>query len=337
LVWYCNPMRRILLLFLCICVMTVVPAVAQDIRLHPDSVSSARADVNGAGFATISVHVIPWTDGVLPVLFRADVEPWQRVKFMRGCEQWSAVANVRCVPYAGQSAYVFVTRDLGGGCWAYLGAPLMGGASQLNMDDTCWGGPFDFPHTLATIVHELGHAFGLIHEHQRVDRDHYIQVFRENLVPTADVAFNYWSVNYPQGPYDYQSIMHYMPVTFAVAGQVAFRPLNYTGSVGGVTVSPQDGADMRTIYGGPRLTNGPTVTPVSLELVTSSNPVTLRWTGGVGNYTILAGTVPGGSDVGIFPMGSAQTVTAYAPTNLTIYVTIVSGEYRSNTVTVFVP
>ena len=61
-------------------------------------------------------------------------------------------------------------------------------------------------------VHEIGHALGMWHEHQREDRDRYIKVVNENLGSWARTNFK----PRPKGsthdygvPYDYNSVMHY--------------------------------------------------------------------------------------------------------------------------------
>jgi hypothetical protein len=63
-----------------------------------------------------------------------------------------------------------------------------------------------------TIRHELGHVIGLIHEHQRPDRDKYIKINWKNIKLLRQ--HNFWKldnpyIDYDKHPYDYYSIMHY--------------------------------------------------------------------------------------------------------------------------------
>ena len=63
------------------------------------------------------------------------------------------------------------------------------------------------------VIHEFFHAFGLSHTHQRPDRDDFIKVHFDNILPT-------WKQWYEKGhnpmtsditgiPYDTRSFMHY--------------------------------------------------------------------------------------------------------------------------------
>ncbi len=63
--------------------------------------------------------------------------------------------------------------------------------------------------TLSTVLHELGHAIGFYHEHNRPDRDEFVNIAEDlpaNLVIQVGKLFY---VNTLGLGYDYASIMHY--------------------------------------------------------------------------------------------------------------------------------
>jgi hypothetical protein len=61
-------------------------------------------------------------------------------------------------------------------------------------------------------LHEIGHAIGLVHEHQLPTRDEYIEILDQNVQPDMRIWFNKYSsqeVNQMLVPYEYSSVMHY--------------------------------------------------------------------------------------------------------------------------------
>lgn len=69
--------------------------------------------------------------------------------------------------------------------------------------------------------------------------------------------------------------------------------------------------------------------PVLRVVQGSSNPIGLSWSPSVGgsvlNYVLHAGTSPGGSELGAFPMGLTTSIQANAPLNVGIYVRVVAA------------
>uniref|UniRef100_A0A0M3J6D7 Metalloendopeptidase n=1 Tax=Anisakis simplex TaxID=6269 RepID=A0A0M3J6D7_ANISI len=64
----------------------------------------------------------------------------------------------------------------------------------------------------STIIHELMHVIGFIHEHQRADRDAYVKIMWQNVIPGAESDFDKLpteGLSYYGEEYDYFSIMHY--------------------------------------------------------------------------------------------------------------------------------
>lgn len=62
--------------------------------------------------------------------------------------------------------------------------------------------------TKATIIHELGHSLCLGHEHQRADRDLYINI-KKDCIKNDTKSYQVQSWREHQGFYDYASQMHY--------------------------------------------------------------------------------------------------------------------------------
>lgn len=61
-------------------------------------------------------------------------------------------------------------------------------------------------------LHEIGHAMGLVHEHQLPNRDEYIDIIYANVAPSMRVWFQKYrtrEVNQYDVNYELTSVMHY--------------------------------------------------------------------------------------------------------------------------------
>jgi hypothetical protein len=155
-----------------------------------------------------------WEFGVIPVAFASTITASQKDFFYANCELWRD-AGVKCVPYAGEPTYVYVTEDEDG-CWSYVGMQERG-AQQLNLEyPGCW--------SKAIPAHELGHAFGLMHEHSRPDRNTYVTVQYQNIEAGQSDQFDIVANSIMIGPYDFGSVMHYAKNAFSANGQDTIVP-----------------------------------------------------------------------------------------------------------------
>lgn len=72
------------------------------------------------------------------------------------------------------------------------------------------------------IIHEILHKLNFNHEHNRYDRNNYIEINWNNIIYSSHKQFyyNFFNVYYEiillQIPYDYNSIMHYSRYLFAI-------------------------------------------------------------------------------------------------------------------------
>jgi hypothetical protein len=116
------------------------------------------------------------------------------------------------------------------------------------------------------ICHEMGHSFGLEHEHQRPDRDAYIDVLEENIVSGNEHLFEIAAATTVFGPYDFESVMHYGRDVVSVQPgvldtiQVKAGFAKYQARLGNQALSPGDRALMALLYGPPAVMPSAVVT-----------------------------------------------------------------------------
>ena len=194
----------------------------------------------GASYEAFTAR--PWEFGIVPIAFITSVTQTERVTFFTACAQW-APAGVACIERTSEPAYVRVTKD-DDGCYAKVGMGTAG-PQTLNLGTGCW--------RQATIVHELGHTLGLIHEHQRSDRDTYVTVHLSEVEADAESNFTRVVTSRLWTPYDFGSIMHYGRYAFSKSGSETITPkpeyATQAASMGQRSAaSTSDVATMTTIY-----------------------------------------------------------------------------------------
>ncbi|KAL8173175.1 UNVERIFIED_CONTAM: hypothetical protein K2H54_041574 [Gekko kuhli] len=94
------------------------------------------------------------------------------------------------------------------GCWSSLGDLKTG--QNLSVGEGC--------DNKGTVSHEILHALGFYHEQARTDRDDYIKILWDHIFPDEVFNFQKYSNDHLTDfntPYDYESIMHYGPFSFA--------------------------------------------------------------------------------------------------------------------------
>nr|XP_022298145.1 MAM and LDL-receptor class A domain-containing protein 1-like [Crassostrea virginica] len=125
--------------------------------------------------------------------------------------------NLTCVKFDYWGSYFantvphrnYVKFFSGSGCWSYVG--MIGwGEQRLSLADPgCI--------TIATTIHEMGHALGMWHEQNRRDRNSYVVVYGDNIRGGGLNNINYKMMNTRDShPYDISSVLQYNFGAFAV-------------------------------------------------------------------------------------------------------------------------
>ncbi|GBN33124.1 Astacin-like metalloprotease toxin 1 [Araneus ventricosus] len=148
-----------------------------------------------------------WPNGVVPYVIDASVSHIKDLilKSMRHIEQNS------CIRFKQRTnEHNYVTVFYGNGCWSFWGL-LNRGEQKLSLGPGC--------EIFGTVVHEFLHALGFKHEHNRSDRDNYLDIHLENVDKAWHFAFKKLlpHENRLLTGFDYNSVMLYGQESFAKA------------------------------------------------------------------------------------------------------------------------
>ncbi|XP_003379499.1 zinc metalloproteinase nas-8 [Trichinella spiralis] len=166
----------------------------------------------------------------------------ERAVIARAMQAYHEKTCIKFVARTHEPDYLYIKKE--DGCFSDVGRT--GGRQTVSLDDGCI--------YYRTIIHELMHAIGFWHEHERPDRDDFVDVIWYNIRAGAHSQFQKVSPSESNTfgeRYDYRSIMHYDSKSFSKNGRdtmVAREPgmTSVMGKSG--DFSPSDLRRLNTLY-----------------------------------------------------------------------------------------
>ncbi|XP_065357456.1 seminal metalloprotease 1 [Calliphora vicina] len=145
-----------------------------------------------------------------------------------------------------QPHYLAITSDPGG-CYTAVG--YLAKVQQMNLEvyplnEGCF--------RTGTILHEFMHALGFYHQQSDAQRDDYIEILYDNIIPGKEFNFEKYNkafvTDFDMG-YDYESCLHYRSTAFSINGKETIRTLDSKAEIGQrIGLSDKDISKINIMY-----------------------------------------------------------------------------------------
>ncbi|NXH29553.1 MEP1A protein, partial [Myiagra hebetior] len=141
----------------------------------------------------------------IPYILGDDLDLNAKGVILQAFEMFRLKSCIDFKPYEGERTYIFFSKQ--NGCWSMVGNLQTG--QNLSIGSGC-----DYR---AIVEHEILHALGFYHEQSRMDRDDYVNIWWDEIIAGKEHNFAKYDDSYITDlntPYDYESLMHYEPLSF---------------------------------------------------------------------------------------------------------------------------
>ncbi|XP_044008443.1 hatching enzyme 1.2-like isoform X3 [Aphidius gifuensis] len=179
-----------------------------------------------------------WKNRIVPYVISPLYRAPEYIKILKTLIYLKSMTCINFVPRDkfARDYIIFEPTHNPDGCWSYIGK--IGGAQLVsleppdNIKQNCFNGQ-------GFIIHEVLHALGIFHEQSRADRDNFVNIHYENIIPGELVNFRKESLENTtySYEYDYHSIMHYGSFSFSID---RLRKPTITSKIPGITVGQRE-------------------------------------------------------------------------------------------------
>lgn len=193
-------------------VLKEVAIIDKKVFLEGDIYLGEEADLfNNSRSLVANFAAFKWSNSTIPYTIQ-DNHPATNMIYA-AINRVIKKTNLCLIPRTTETNYVEFTN--GNLCFSRIG--MHGGKQEIQVSPNCQVGG---------TVHEILHAAGYFHEHSRSDRDDYVKVNIDNVVPELAHNFEKAPFGSKMGAYDYHSIMHYRPFDFSANGLPTVEIIN---------------------------------------------------------------------------------------------------------------
>ncbi|XP_070500970.1 zinc metalloproteinase nas-4-like [Chironomus tepperi] len=159
-----------------------------------------------------------WKNGEIPYVIRGRFSSSEMSLIKNAFNQYHKNTCLKFTARrSGQTDYIAIDNSQSG-CWSSVGR--VGGEQIVNLQS-----PGCVTKT-GTVIHELLHAAGFLHEQNREERDQFVSIIDANVRTGYEVNFKKASTGETTGfgiGYDYGSVMHYSTKAFSKNGQPTIK------------------------------------------------------------------------------------------------------------------
>ena len=190
----------------------------QDEHRLRDTTPCILSQTMAKGFS-IEANDFRWPTETIPFEIKAtDFTTAERAQILSAIQYLNEVTNVCLLPRTFEPDHIELSLSLGD----------FNSASSVGFRGGVHRATFARNQARRMYLHELGHLLGMIHEHQRPDRDKFVQILYYNIPGVFQPQFERYdslpNVYYWSDEYDFHSVMHYAGNAFGRNGQTTIDP-----------------------------------------------------------------------------------------------------------------